>query len=349
MAPKPGKNGVNVFGQMVPSEPGEVLPFSGNIEGAVTSSKDPDLLVANLKGHPLVFDRGVSVDPTLVLKGVNLASGNIDFDGSLWVKGDVEDGMEIKVTGDVTVDGVVGKATIHAKGSVAIGQGLIGGIKNENDRGADTYGAHIESGHSVSARFAACAKIRARKTIMLIEYASHCDLYADEKVLVGPQTGKGTLIGGVTRAFDLVVVKRLGSPGSVPTVVRVGAEADTLQNFYAVANELKVKQDSITQLNETLLRINQRIRQKGLDKDEQQRLDKANAMHKQLQTDINRLSKKEKKYKLLLVQSKKSRVIVKHQVFQNAEVHILGSRLKSNEDKSGGTYRFDVRKVCFER
>ena len=33
---------------------------------------DPNLLVATVKGHPVIFPNGISIDPALVLKNVSL-------------------------------------------------------------------------------------------------------------------------------------------------------------------------------------------------------------------------------------------------------------------------------------
>ncbi len=352
-APAPGKAGMDVFGRVIPAQTGEWLPFFGGIEGAEVAPDDVNLLIASQKGHPIIHPRGVSVDPVLQLTNVSLATGNVNYDGSVFVKEDVADGLRIEATGDVIVDGVVGKATIVAGNDVIIRQGLIGGVPAEEGsaeaRSEERFGASITAEGSVSAHFATMTRIRAGKSINISEYASHCDLFARESIVIGGKSAKGSLIGGRAQAFDLVSARFLGSVGSPLTVIRVGAEPDTTDRFRQVAQNTRVRRERIQLLREELEKVRLRAQ---LTEPTAQMLEKIEALGReltQLEKEVRNLQSDEDGLKVLLINSKKSRVVARQRVFQNVVVHILGSSLRIKDDSGQGSFYFDVRQVRFKQ
>lgn len=96
--------------------------------GTEISAADPNLLIASVSGHPILFSDGARVDQTLKFKEVGLNTGHITFDGSLEISGDVRTDIKIDVTGDVFVKGVVERATIKAGHNIHIAGGALGDI-----------------------------------------------------------------------------------------------------------------------------------------------------------------------------------------------------------------------------
>lgn len=349
LAPKPGTPGVDVYGKPVPAPTGDLLPFDANISGSGVSSEDKNLLVATIKGHPILHSRGVSVDPALVLTNVSLATGNVEFDGSVHVKEDVADGMTIKATGEVVVNGVVGKATILAEGDVVIDQGLIGGIPSDTDTGPASFGARIESKGSVTARFVTCARILSEGDIRVREYISHSELDSKDKVLVGQGGGKGNLFGGSVRAKHGVVANILGTKGSVITDIRVGADADTLPRLRRVMQQIRERETYIIDVQEKLQVISSRTRLSGLNPQNQAIVKKLVDSMTVPQREVNELRKEEKRLQGLLMKSKAARVIAKRKIYQNVNVQILHTGRKVHEDTGPGTFRFDARQTILEK
>lgn len=61
-----------------------------------------------------------------IKEDVSLKTGNIDFNGTVIIRGDVPTGFSIKASGDILIDGLVEAAHIEAKGSVTIVKGIVG-------------------------------------------------------------------------------------------------------------------------------------------------------------------------------------------------------------------------------
>jgi len=346
--PGKGKSGTDILGKVIPPIPGDILPFSGNDAGSTISADDHNLILATEKGHPVITERGVSVGDILMLTNVGLSTGNIDFDGSICIKEDVADGVKIKATGDVTVKGVVGKAKITAGGNIVILQGLIGGSKAIQENDEELYGANLNAKGSVSAHFVTRSKIRAAKNILVAEYVSHSDLYADKQILIGQKSGKGHLIGGKTRAFDLVSAKVIGCTGGSQTKIQVGAEGDNIVKLRRISKEKRLNDENTYDINESLHKINLLIESAGTTPQMKEKIEKLTTKLEKLQLELVALENKEATLKQILVNSKKSRVISNYQIYNNTSISILGSSKKITEETTGGTFKFEARKVVFE-
>ncbi len=347
--PGPGISGVDVFGRPVPAESGDILPFSSKVEGAKVSDNDPDLLIAIQKGHPIVFKTGVTVDPALELKNVSLATGNIDYDGSVHVREDVADGMTVKASGNVIVNGVVGKATVIAGGDIIIDQGLIGGGHSEEGKTNHSFGAKIYSKGNVSARFITCAQIKAGGSVMAQEYISHSDIDATDSVLLGQKRGNGQLIGGETRAFNKVAAKTLGTKAYVPTAIRVGADPDTLPRLRSTMKNLKQLRNKVYEINVTLNTFSTRGRRTTLTDRQKELVSRYKKQQQDLNNEVAAVMSEKRALQSLLVKSKASTVTASKAIYSNVKVNILHTGKRVTEDMGRGTFRFSARHTVIER
>ncbi|MGZ8258342.1 MAG: DUF342 domain-containing protein, partial [Methylotenera sp.] len=105
--PTEGKKGRDINGQILMPQPGQDTPFASGLQGVELDPDaefDPDdnsLLLAAITGQPKLVPNGVMVEPTINLPLVDLSTGNMKFDGTINIKGDVKDGMKIHASGDV--------------------------------------------------------------------------------------------------------------------------------------------------------------------------------------------------------------------------------------------------------
>ncbi len=347
-APEPGKNGTDVYGRAIPAETGDLLPFDPEVTGAKVSEQDANLLIATQKGHPIILKAGVSIDPALELKNVSLATGNIDYDGSVHVKEDVADGMTIKASGEVIVNGVVGKATIIAGGNVIIDQGLIGGIQTKKVPQHNQFGAKICSNGHVSARFITCAQIQA-DCVSVMEYISHSDIDATNAVLLGQKRGNGQLIGGKTRAFNKVAAKTLGTKANIITTIRVGAAADTLPKLRHIMQNIKRLKDTRREINTSLNKLSTQAKLTALTDQQTELVAQYRQQLDDIDNEIAVFSSEERVLQGLLVKSKAATVTASKAIYSNVTVNILHTGKKVTEDRGRGTFRFLARKTVIEK
>lgn len=262
--PTDGEPGHDLFGEPVLPQKGKVLEFALNkCKGARLSDDDPDLLIAEAKGHPVIIDRGVRQDDTLSLKGVNLATGNIHYDGSLEVTGDVQSGLKIEVTGDVFIKGVVENARIHAGGDIIVGGGVLG-HEVEHDESTETVelsdDCSLSAEKNISVRYANYAKLTAADNIEVKEYLLNCTAKAGDNIYAGQNGGKGRILGGHISAGNWIVANILGSDAYVKTLVEAGTLQDVfkaLEQLQEQASPLKQQLAELTEAKRNLIRMSE--------------------------------------------------------------------------------------------
>jgi len=242
--PCAGTPGRNVLGEPLPAPAGKDLHFGVGLKGAVVSETDPDLLVAEIAGRPILQRDGVSIEPVIRIEEVNLAVGNVEFVGSVEVKGDVHSGMKIHVGGDVVVRGVVESAEIQAGGDVTVIGGIIGHASPNHaphaDRGAFAT-ARIHAKGNVRARYVENAVIEAEQSVFVNESVIESSVTAIDRVEVGGRGGKGQILGGLVRATSSVRADCVGGAGAGPTRVVVGMNPVLQRALEAHKHALEIK------------------------------------------------------------------------------------------------------------
>ncbi|MBV7484367.1 DUF342 domain-containing protein [Bordetella sp. BOR01] len=222
----PGVAGLDVLGRPVAPEPVPDLPFATGLHGVAADEQDADLLRATVAGAPMLLPQGAQVNFVVEVDAVDLQSGNIDFDGTLRVKGDITAGMAIRVSGDIVVAGTVEAAHIQAGGSLTVNGGIIGMAgPAPGDSAIGPRAAHVHCAGSVKARFIEHAMVSAGQQVAAEREIRHSRVLAGHSVMVGPPgSQQGAITGGEVCALHTVRAGTLGSMAAVPTVVRVGLD-----------------------------------------------------------------------------------------------------------------------------
>lgn len=223
--PERGVAGVNVFGEPVPAADGRDVQFAVRLQGVTISTEDPNLLLAEVTGQPLLQRDGITVEPILRYDVIDLSAGNIDFPGSLVVRGDIRSGMKVHAGGDITVDGVIESAEVSAGGDIRVQGGIVGHAPTHHgiERSAgDVPTARISAHGNVSARYVENAVIEAQQSVLVAESVVQSDVMALDQIVVGGKGKKGRILGGLMRATGLVAADYLGGEGAGPTRVVAG-------------------------------------------------------------------------------------------------------------------------------
>ena len=237
---KAGADGFNIEGEVLPSIKPNDIEFVIE-EGVEISEDDPLLLVANKMGVPLRITNGIIVTEVLPLDEVNLASGNIDFDGTVIVKHNVAKGMLVKATKAVVVGGTVESATIEAGGNISVAKGVIGSEQNVDNRELDVESltARLIAGESIKVQFAQFSCLEANENVEATSQLLHCHAIAKNSVLVGERgQKKPKLVGGVIEAHHHVAAGTIGTPaGSKITICLSGKINELHAELTKIAKE----------------------------------------------------------------------------------------------------------------
>ncbi|WP_432259582.1 FapA family protein [Cupriavidus sp. TMH.W2] len=216
-----GNDGVDVFGKPVAADPVEDPPFAEGLTGAAADADDPNLLLAVIAGSPVAGVHGISVSPVVQVESVDLHSGNVAFDGTLRVSGDIRTGMSVSVTGDVVVEGTIEAASVEAGGNVIVKGGIIGKAEAGRAEGGISR-ASVRCKGAVKARFIENAVVEAGTEVNVESGIRQSDVAAGEHIVVGGKGVQGSISGGRSRAMLAVRAAVLGAPAGTATSIQVG-------------------------------------------------------------------------------------------------------------------------------
>lgn len=264
----PGKAGINVHNEAIPPTPGTSLSFK-MYDGSRINEDDPNLLEANIGGQPKIFRDGASVSNVLNLKQIDLHSGNVDFDGSIIVMGDIAPKMSVTVTGDLEVRGLIEDANIKVRGNLIVGKGIIGKKSNEEE----DLTCVIRAGGTIHSTFAQYAHIESSHDITMISYVSNCEVITNGKLIVtNSNHTAGTIMGGSIRADRGIEVTHMGTSADIITNCEIFFYYSEL--YRKITSELK-RQDELKnalyklfllkkKLNSVELKVNQQRKESEL-------------------------------------------------------------------------------------
>jgi uncharacterized protein (DUF342 family) len=241
-----GLPGRNVMGQLIAPRPVRDEPFAENLPGARVSEENPELLTAAIAGAPVRVQGGVMVEPVLRVREVNLSSGNIYFEGTVEVEGDVIQGMRVQASGDIFIGGTVEGGSLDAKGNVSIKGGIIAASR-------------VHADGSISARFVEGSSLDAGTVISLDDAALDASLMARNQILIGSKNPqRGRLIGGLAKAKLLLQVPLLGSENSGVTKVELGYDPELEASFQKLEQRIaqeKLNEDNLQKVCKHLVSI----------------------------------------------------------------------------------------------
>ncbi len=334
--PTEGEPGIDVTGKTIKPSQGNDPSFSSKLTGAIISPDDPNLLVAAIHGHPIVVKNGVNVDPTLHVDNVDVTTGNITFDGSLEVKGEVTPGMIIDVTGDVVIQGAVDRAAIHAGHNIRIGGGIFGEKETEHSEKKNIE-YKIKAGLDIEAKFVHLATMIAEKNIMVKEYISHSHVKSGNHLFVGQDGGKGIVFGGQCEALHRVAINQVGNETNIPTPVIVGQLSEVYQVYHKLQTELSIRSQEAAQL-ETILQKLQESDPLVLGKTP---LDKSQKIHNTILTINEKLARTQELLRALepeIALQKHAAIEVSRTIYPNVVMTINGTTKRFFEKTPGGTW-----------
>jgi uncharacterized protein len=219
-----GVPGLTVTGKDIPVKPVKTVSFPAGLLGVMVDPNDRHLLVAAISGCPVVTKNGVMVEAIYRVENVDLHTGNIIYDGSIHVAGDVQSSMTVKATGDIYVEGTVENAILEAGGDVTVKCGVMGSDDDYDAPGKKILST-IKCGGSCTVKFTQNAHIFAGNGIFVLESSIQSELTAAHQIIVGDQS-KGEIIGGVARAAMLVRAHNIGSEDRPRTIVIAGSDKD---------------------------------------------------------------------------------------------------------------------------
>ncbi|MFD2638299.1 DUF342 domain-containing protein [Piscibacillus salipiscarius] len=230
--PSEGTAGKDVYDEVVHSRRGKTVHIMAGEN--TTFDEHKQAIYASNFGQVSLINNQIKVLPLYeVNESLNLSTGNIEFNGSVLIKGDVPEGYRVEAKGDITIEGLVEGAIIKAGGSIYIKEGISATGKGFIEAGVDLATPHINQGH-----------VKAGRHIKVEQSIIHSKITALEAITCQ----KGHVIGGTISAGSIIVCQDLGNRMHTLTRVYLGENKEDRDHRMNINQQIKQLDSEIEKL-----------------------------------------------------------------------------------------------------
>lgn len=235
--PKAGVDGMDALGQKIPSKPGK--PFKTNVDKSLQVKKSEreedefEVVIAQQDGMLADESGRLTIRTEYVIDGnLDFHVGNVDFLGSVKVKGDVNPGFRIKAEKGIQVMGAVnGADLICPNGDIEVKGIVIGG-----------KGRKITCGKNLKIGLAQEMEADVVGDVIIEKQCLDCVVRTASALFVT----KGDLIKGRSYVVRGVQAKNLGNESGVETKIHLCSDVETSREYAELAANIKTHQNAVS-------------------------------------------------------------------------------------------------------
>jgi len=263
-----GTPGKNVYGNVVAALNGipARLPVGAN---TAIPTDNPNSLIAVSDGIASYDGTSVNVSPGYVISGdVDLKTGNVKYDKSILINGDVKSGFEVECGEDLQVKGIIEDCKITVKGNILCKFGFVG-----------TGKGIINADGNVNLNFMKNQTIVAGGNVNIAKEALNCNITATKSINVYGHPL--SVAGGTLVSNGSITVRTVGNISGAKTTLQInpepeliaemnklkGAIAQNEENAKKLENTIKLmppaaqvkQQEHVRKLKNTIIQIRQQI------------------------------------------------------------------------------------------
>lgn len=245
--PSPGENGINIFGEEIPSIDG----IYKNVKIGNNTSLYEDKILSKIDGQVRLTDGKIEVLNIYNIEGnVDSHTGNIDFNGTVSINDSVNTGFKVEALGDVYIRGVVEDAFVKSNGNIYLTRGIVG--KNR---------ATLEANGEIISKYIENSKVKANEDI-IADAILHSEVESNGSINV--QGKKGLIVGGKCKAQFEVHAKTIGSPMETNTLIEVGTNTELKENLDSIKSNIDKIEKDIFKIQKTINILEKSYKQNNL-------------------------------------------------------------------------------------
>lgn len=305
--PVPGMPGKAVTGEEVPSKEGKEAMFK--VGKNVVVNPEKTAMYAAIDGLVTKTEKEkINVFPVFEVNGdVDYNVGNIDFVGTVVIRGNVLTGFRVKASGDIRVTGGIEGAEVESDGSIEISGGVIGSNKG-----------FVKAGRNVRCSFIMEGNVYAGEDVLVSQSIMHSNVRAGRSVVCSGT--KGLVVGGIVQAGDKVTARMVGNSMSTATVIEVGVRPDLRQELLELRQQMRSLSENMEKTDKALALLDQMAAVGQLAPDKLAMRVKLNVTKKQSAEEIQTAKDRIFEIEKMLDDATTARVDVTHTIFGGTKV-----------------------------
>lgn len=211
---KSERSGKTIFGELKSAEDGIKI----DVELGSGVEKKPledgcEAFLASIDGELTVNQEPfkIEVNPSITVDQVNLEFGNLLFDGNATVEGNIDDGMEVDVKGNLYVKGNILGAKVQVGGDLVCENGI---VTKEN--------GYIHCKGEMAAKFIENSNIRCSESIMVERAIMNSNIHSESHIEVLGE--KAQILGSKLQAKYGLRARDVGNSSGAKNTIEVGTD-----------------------------------------------------------------------------------------------------------------------------
>ena len=322
--PTKGKEGFNVYGDVISADPethkflipGENVKISG--DGLVLTSAIDGVVV-------LTHDNKVRVLKHFKVAGdVDYSTGNLSMEGTLDIKGWIRSKFHVRAKGEILVGAGIEDANVEAGANISINGGIIGSGEGK-----------VHAGGNLTVRFIENAQVHANGDILIHNDIVRSNVLADGSII--DTGGKGRIRGGSVSAGKIIEMDEIGSPVGIITQLSVGVAPKFRERFLDVSKKLTGYRNSKVKADKLLAKFDKSGKGKTMRGEFLHKLETLNMQRRKIVVEEKRIVKERKALskKLTVTDGEPFAVKVKGVVYSGTIIFVSGYAFEIKEDIKG--------------
>lgn len=322
-----GEPGIDVFGnQIMPLKVNrKVLKFGRNIRLSENKTK----IFSEVSGDVRLEGDTVFVSNSYSIPAdVDTSTGDIKYNGNVYVPGNVRSGFRIEASGDIEVNGVVEGATLIAGGSIVLKRGVQGMNKG-----------YLQAGNDIVTKFLESCTVKAGNTVNAGSIL-HSNVEAGDAVIVSGR--KGFVIGGTVSACKKIEASVFGNKMNTVTTLKVGVEPEVMDRFKELSGIIREKQEELIKHRQILETLKKKMAEGfKLLPNQLQMAKQSGDAFKILGEEIQKDTAEYMLLKEQIENTKGGKIVVNHTVYPGVNLYISNRIYQVKDERSRCQFRLD--------
>ncbi len=242
--PEKGVPGKNLYGEPIQCTDGvpAKMPIGPHTE---IDPQHPDTLIASTNGIVRLVGPAVEVCEGFIINGdVDFSTGNVKYDHSVIVTGDIKSSFDIECGGDLQIGGTIEDSNLKVGGNVLCRFGFCGQGKGLIDAKGD-----------VNLGFMKNQTVRSKRNVNIARESINSTIFAKESIQI--HGNPLSVAGGYLTASESITVNSIGNHSGIKTLCEVGFD-------YTLGEDLRTLEVHLTELVQNQTKIAESI--KKIDK-----------------------------------------------------------------------------------
>lgn len=244
--PEKGIPGKNLYGEPIRCMDGTPakMPIGPHTE---VDAQNPDTLIASTNGIVRVVGPAVEVCEGFIINGsVDFSTGNVKYDHSVIVTGDVKSSFDIECGGDLQIGGTIEDSTLKVGGNILCRFGFSGQGKGLIDAKGD-----------VNLGFMKNQTIRSKKNVNIARESINSTIFAKESIQI--HGNPLSVAGGYLTASESITVNSIGNHSGIKTLCEVGFDFTLGEDLHTLEGHLTELVQNQTKINESIKKIDKTL------------------------------------------------------------------------------------------